>query len=196
MTTDCADELLRITQISYDKAEKNVIQSYVRNKNSYAKKAGASSLQKKIFFYIPLHKMDHQGSKVPFLDFRWIGTFVIEKVLPNNNCVVRQINTNETQFLPRYSLRICNSDETLDDSTHHNKKLEREENIVVPQDHLYTIARDTEFLNIQYPTENLMSLIQAELSKKLHLLTSETKKLMEVKNSSLTHKLTAQLLVM
>ena len=28
---------------------------------------------------------DHQGSKIPFREFRWRGPYVIEKVLPNAN---------------------------------------------------------------------------------------------------------------
>ena len=43
--------------------------------------------------------MDHQGSKSPFTDFRWTGPYIIEKVLPNDNYLVRKIGTNKTHLL-------------------------------------------------------------------------------------------------
>ena len=49
--------------------------------------------------------MDHQGSKIPFTQFRWIGPYIIEKVLPNDNYPVRKIGTNKTQVLHR--MRLC-----------------------------------------------------------------------------------------
>ena len=49
--------------------------------------------------------MDHQGSEIPFTEFRWVGPYIIEKVLPNNNFLVRKIGTNKTQVLHR--MRIC-----------------------------------------------------------------------------------------
>ena len=50
-------------------------------------------------------KADHQGSKIPFTEFRWIGLYNIEKVLPNNNYLVRKIGTNKTQVLHRMKMR-------------------------------------------------------------------------------------------
>ena len=44
---------------------------------------------------------DHQGSKIPFTEFRWIGPYIIEKELPNNIYLVRKIDTNKTQVLHR-----------------------------------------------------------------------------------------------
>ena len=84
-TTDFADELLRRTQILYDKTKKNVMQSYIRHKKDYDKKAKASPLQEKDYCYILQPKADHQVSKIPFPDFAWDGLYIIEKVLPNEN---------------------------------------------------------------------------------------------------------------
>ena len=50
-------------------------------------------------------KADHQGSKIPFTEFRWIGPYIIEKVLPNNICLVRKIGVNTTQVLHRMRMR-------------------------------------------------------------------------------------------
>ena len=49
--------------------------------------------------------MDNQGSGIPFTEFRWIGPYIIEKVLPNNNYLVRKIGTNKTQVLYRMRMR-------------------------------------------------------------------------------------------
>ena len=60
------------------------MQAYIKYKAFYDKKANASKLKKADYVFIPQPKADHQGSKIPFTDFRWIGPYIIEKVLPNN----------------------------------------------------------------------------------------------------------------
>ena len=69
-TTDFAEELLRRTKILYDKTKKNVMQSYIKYKKYYDKKAKASPLKEKDYCFILQPKADHQGSKIPFRDFR------------------------------------------------------------------------------------------------------------------------------
>ena len=49
------------------------------------KKRIASKLKQADYVYILQPKADHQGSKMPFTDFQWIGPYIIEKVLPTNN---------------------------------------------------------------------------------------------------------------
>ena len=78
-TTDFAEELLRRTQILFDKTKKNVMQSYIKYKKYYDKKAKASPLKEKDYCFILQPKADHQGSKIPFRDFRWIGPYLVEK---------------------------------------------------------------------------------------------------------------------
>ena len=72
-TTDFADELLRRTKIFYDKTKKNVMQSYVRYKNYYDKKAKDSRLNGKDYCFILQPKTDHLGSKTIFRYFCLIG---------------------------------------------------------------------------------------------------------------------------
>ena len=62
-TTDFAEELLRRTKILYDKTKKNVMQSYIKYKRYYDKKAKASPLKEKDYCFILQPKADHQGSK-------------------------------------------------------------------------------------------------------------------------------------
>ena len=112
-TTDFAEELLRRTKILYDKTKKNVMQSYIKYKKYYDKKAKASPLKEKDYCFILQPKADHQGSKRPFRDFRWIGPYLVEKVLPNNNYIVRKLITNKTQILHRIRLRKYNPENLL-----------------------------------------------------------------------------------
>ena len=104
-TTDVAEELLRRTKILYDKAKKNVVQSYIKHKRYYDKKAKASCLKEKDYCFILPPKTDHQGPKIPFRDFCWIGPYLVEKVLPNNTYIVRKLNTNKTQIIHRNRLQ-------------------------------------------------------------------------------------------
>ena len=112
-TTDFAEELLRRTKILYDKTKKNVMESYIKYKRYYDKKAKASLLKEKDYCFILQPKADHQGSKIPFRNFRWIGPYIVGKVLPNNNYIVRKLNTNKTQILHRIRLRKYNPENLL-----------------------------------------------------------------------------------
>ena len=142
-TTDFAEELLRRTRILYDKTKKNVMQSYITYRRYYDKKAKASPLREKDYCFILQPKSDHQGSKKPFRDFRWIGPYIVEKKLPNNNYIVRKLNTNKTQILHRIRLRKYNPEKPED--KYSEAQWQTDDNIVVPQDDLFTIAWEAEF---------------------------------------------------
>ena len=92
------------------------MQSYIKYKRYYDKKPKASPLKQKYYCYILQPKADHQGSKIPFRDFRWIGPYIIEKVLPNKNNIVRKLNTNKTQILHRFRLRKYNPEKSPEDN--------------------------------------------------------------------------------
>ena len=143
-TTDFAEEFLRRTKILYEKTKKNVMQSYINYKKYYDKKAKASPLKGKDYCFMRQPKADQQGSKIPFRDFRWIGPYLVEKVLPNNNYIVRKLKTNKTQILHRIHLRKDNPEEPPEDN-HQETQWQVDDNIVVPQDDLYTIAWEAEF---------------------------------------------------
>ena len=50
-------------------------------------------------------KADHQGSKFTFTEFRWLGPYIIEKLLLNNKYLVRKIGTNKTHKLHPMKMR-------------------------------------------------------------------------------------------
>ena len=72
------------------------MQSYIRYKEYYDKKAKAFSLKEKISRFKLQPKANHQVSKIMLRDFRWIGPYLVGKVLPNNNHIVRKRKTNKT----------------------------------------------------------------------------------------------------
>ena len=120
------------------------MQSYIKYKNYYDKKAKASRSKEKDYCFILQPKADHQGSKIPFRDVRWIGPYLVEKVLPNNNYIVRKLNTNKTQILHRSRLPKYNPEKPPEDN-YQEAQGQIDDNIVVPQDDLYTIAWEAEF---------------------------------------------------
>ena len=81
------------------------MQSYLKYKEYYDRKAKASPLKQNDYCFILQPIADHQGSKIPFREFRWIGPYIIEQVLPNENYIVRKLNSNKTQILHRIRLR-------------------------------------------------------------------------------------------
>ena len=70
---DLVDELLKGTEILFDKTKKNVKHSNIKYTKHYDEIANASPLQEKVFRYIFQPKMEQRGSKTPFRKFRWIG---------------------------------------------------------------------------------------------------------------------------
>ena len=104
-TSQIAQEVLEQTEMIHQDVRKNIMQPYIKYKAYYDKKANASKLKEADYVYILQLKADHQGSKIPLTEFRWVGPYIIEKVLPNNNYLVRKIGTNKTQVLHRMRMR-------------------------------------------------------------------------------------------
>ena len=102
---EIAEDVLEQTEMIFQDVRRNAMQAYIKYKAYYDKKANASKFKQSDYVYILQPKADHQGSKIPFIDFRWIGPYFIEKVLPNKNYVVRKIGTNKRQILHRMRLR-------------------------------------------------------------------------------------------
>ena len=100
-----AQDILHQTEMIHQDVCKNAMQAYIKYKAYYDKKANASKLKESDYVYVLQPKADHQGSKIPFTGFRWMGPYIIEKVLPNNNNLVRKIGTNKTQVLRRMRMR-------------------------------------------------------------------------------------------
>ena len=109
------------------------------------KKANASKLKQSDYVYILQPKADHQGSKIPFADFRWIGPYIIEKVLPNNNYVVRKIGTNKTQNLHRMGLRQFTPGQLIPDTPVTPREWQPDPEVIIGHDDLYARAWECEY---------------------------------------------------
>ena len=78
------------------------MQSYINYKRYYDKKTKASPLKEKDYCFILQPKADHQGSKIPFRDFRWIGPYIVEKELPKTITW----SENLTQTKPKFYTKL------------------------------------------------------------------------------------------
>ena len=143
-TTEFAEEIQNRTKILIDKTKQNIMQSYIKYKEYYDRKAKAAPLKENDYCFVLQPKADHQGSKIPFRDYRWVGPFVVQKVLPNENYIVRRINTNKTQILHRIRLKRFIPNQPLEDNFR-EQRLQPDEEIVIPQDDLYVITWETDF---------------------------------------------------
>ena len=150
-TTDFADEFQRRTQVLLDNTKKNIMQSYLKYKEFYDRKAKAAPLKQNDYCFILQPIADHQGSKIPFREYRWTGPYIVEKVLPNENYIVRKLNSNKTQILHRIRLGKYEPNTVLQDIRPEGN-LQPDDGIVIPQDDLYVITWETEFGDFPAPS--------------------------------------------
>ena len=99
-------------------------------------------------------KADHQGSKIPFTEFRWVGPYIIEKALPNNNYLVRKIGTNKTQLLHRMRMRQFTPRQPPADITVKPQDYKSDPEVNINHDDLYARAWEFEFEQPIFDAEN------------------------------------------
>ena len=116
------------------------------------KKANASKLKEADCLYILQPKADHQGSKIPFTEFRWIGPYIIEKVLPNNSYLVRKIGTNKTQVLHRMRMRQFTPRQAPADITVKPQEYKSDPEVSLKITTIYTQERGNTTLSSQFLT--------------------------------------------
>ena len=120
------------------------MQSYLKYKQFYDRKDKALPMKQNDFCFILQPIAYHQGSKILFREFRWIGPYIFEQVLHNENYIVRKLNSNKTQILHRIRLRKHEPTFPLSEGN-----LQPYEEIVIPQDDLYVITWETNFGDFQ-----------------------------------------------
>ena len=159
--TATAHSYFAIIQDAFDQTEmihqdirKNSIQAYIKYKAHYDKKANASKLKETDFVYILQPKADHQGSKIPFTEFRWIGPYIIENVLPNNNYLVRKIGTNKTQVLHRMRMRQFTPRQPPADIKVKPPEYKSDPEVSIHQDDLYGRVWEYDFEQPIFDAEN------------------------------------------
>ena len=77
--SETAQDVLEQTEAIFQDVLENAMQAYIKYKAYYDKKANASKLKQSDYVHILQPKADHQGSKFPFTDFRWIGPYIMKK---------------------------------------------------------------------------------------------------------------------
>ena len=153
-TSQIAQEVLEQTEMIHQNVGKNIMQAYIKYKAFYDKKANASKLKEADYVYILKPKADHQGSKIPFTEFRWIGPYVIEKVLPNNNYLVRKIGTNKTQVLLRMKMRQFTPRQPPADIAVKPQKHKPDPEVSLHHDDLYARAWEYDYDQPIFDNEN------------------------------------------
>ena len=143
--SEIAQDVLEQTEMIFQDVRRNTMQAYIKYKAYYDKKANASKPKQSDYVYILQPKADHQGSKFPCTDFRWIGPYIIEKVLPNNNYLVRKIGTNKTQILHRIRLRQFTPRQPISDTPVTPREWQPDPEVIVKHDDLYARAWECEY---------------------------------------------------
>ena len=141
------------------------MQSYLKYKENYDRKAKAAApLKLNDYCFILQPIAYHQGSKIPFPEFRWIGPYIVEKVLPNNNYIFRKLNSNKTQILHRIRLRKHEPNTDLQD-VRPDGNLQPDDEIVIPQGDLYVITWETNFGDFESGRRNVTYKLPTERSE-------------------------------
>ena len=129
-------------------------QAYIKYKAYYDKKANASKLKEADYVYILQPKADHPGNKITFTEVRWVGPYIIEKALPNNNYLVRKIGTNKTQLLHRMRMSQFTPRQPPADITIKPHKYEFYPEVSLNHDDLYARAWEYDFEQPIFDAEN------------------------------------------
>ena len=143
--SEIAQDVLEQTETIFQDVRRIAMQVCIKYKAYYDKKANATKLKQFDYVYILQPKADHQGSKIPFTDFRWIGPYIVEKVLPNNNYVVRKIGTNKTQILHRMRLRQFTPRQPKPDIPVTPREWQPDPEVIIKHDDLYARAWECEY---------------------------------------------------
>ena len=144
-TTDIGEEVVQKTRMMHESVSKHLLHSYIRYKQYYDKKAAAHPLVTNDYCYALHPQANTQGSKLPFREFLWTGPFVIVKTLPNNNYLIRKLQTNKTQILHRIRLKPCPTKGRLPDIQVQTKDFQPDNEVEILHDDLYALAWQSGF---------------------------------------------------
>ena len=153
-TLQIAQEVLQQTEMIHRDVRKNLMQAYIKYEAYYDKKANASELKEADYIYILQPKADHQRGKFPFTEFRWVGPYIVEKALPNNNYLLRKIGTNKTQVLHRMRMRQFTPRQPPADITVKPNEYKSDPEVSLSHDDLYARAWEYNFEQPIFDAEN------------------------------------------
>ena len=174
---EIAQNVLEQTEMFFQDVRRNAMQAYIKYKSYYDKKANASKLKQSDNVNILQPKADHQGSKIPFTDFRWNRPYVIEKVLPNINYLVRKIVTNKMQILHRMRLRQLTRSQQIQDIPITPREWQPDPEVIIKHDDLHARAWECEYDKPIFDSDgkNLVTPISPEITVRSERAADQTR---------------------
>ena len=150
---DSTDQLQKQIAETHQTAKENLMQSYIKYKQYYDKKATATPLKVNDYCYVRNPKADNQSMNFAFKDCIWTGPYVVVKVLSNNNYVLRRTGT---QTLHRIRLMLYATNQRVPDVTVRKEDYLPEPEVKKSHSDWYAQAWETEFGEILFgnTTEN------------------------------------------
>ena len=142
---ELTDQLQKQIAEIHQAAKENLMQSYLKYKQYYDKKATATPLIVNDYCYVLNPKADNQSIKFAFKDCIWTGPYIIVKVLSNNNYVVRRTGTRYTQTLHRIRLRLYAPNQRVPDATVRREDYLADPEVKTTHNDWYEQAWETEF---------------------------------------------------
>ena len=153
-TSQISQDVLEQTEMIHQDVRRNTMQAYIKDRAYYEKKANASKLKEADYVCILPPKAVLQGSKIPFTEFRSIGPYLIEKILPNNNYLVRKIGTNKTQVLHRMRMGQFTPREPAADIRVKPQEYKSDPEVSLNHDDLYARAWEYDYEQPNFDAEN------------------------------------------
>ena len=132
--------MLRQTKEIVEQTQQSLMQAYVRHKHYYDKKTSANPLVVNDYSYALHPKAHSHSTKLPFRDYLWTGLYIVVKILPNNNLLIRKLQTNLTQILHRIRLRPFASTLKLPDISTSPKDFQQNNEVAIQHDDLYALV--------------------------------------------------------
>ena len=147
---EIAEGVLQQTQQILNQSQQALMQAYVRHKRYYDRKASANPLVVNDYCYALHPKAHSQATKLPFREYLWTGPYIVVKTLPNNNYLIRKLQTNLTQILHRIRLRPFASSHKLPDISVAPKDFQQDTEVPIQHDDLFAMAWQE--LHQEHPT--------------------------------------------
>ena len=138
------EDNLKQSEIIFLKVGKDSVQAYINLKAYYDKEDNASQPKEKQNVCVLQPKADHQGTKFPTTDFRWIGSHIVERALPKNKYLLRKVATNKTQVLHHIRLRSFTPRKSIPDAQTTSQEWKLDPEVIIKHDDLYTRAWECE----------------------------------------------------
>ena len=142
---ELTDQLQKQIAEIHQAAKENLMQSYLKYKQYYDKKATATPLKVNDYCYVLNPKADNQSMKFAFKDCIWTGPYIVVKVLSNNNYVVSRTGTRYTQTLHRIRLRLYALNRRVPDVTVRREDYLPDPEVKTTHNDWYAQAWETEF---------------------------------------------------